>query len=63
MTIELETMNEELQSTNEELLTIDDELHGKPVLASISFAPLFGVGSEPRGAILTMTVEPLEASA
>src|SRR3954462_3146553 len=36
---------------------------GKPVIASVSFAPLLGAGNEPRGAILTMTVEPLETSA
>jgi two-component system, chemotaxis family, CheB/CheR fusion protein len=36
---------------------------GKPVIASISFAPLLGAGNEPRGAILTMKVEPLEVSA
>jgi two-component system CheB/CheR fusion protein len=36
---------------------------GKPVIALVSFAPLLGAGNEPRGAILTMTVEPLEISA
>ena len=36
---------------------------GKPVIASISFAPLLGAGNETRGAILTMKVEPLEVSA
>ena len=36
---------------------------GRPVIASISFAPLLGAGNEPRGAILTMKVEPLEVSA
>jgi hypothetical protein len=33
------------------------------VIALVSFAPLLGAGNEPRGAILTMTVEPLEISA
>jgi two-component system, chemotaxis family, CheB/CheR fusion protein len=36
---------------------------GKPVIASVSFAPLLGAGNEPRGVILTMTVEPRETSA
>ena len=36
---------------------------GKPVIASISFAPLLGAGGDPRGAILTMKVEPMEVSA
>ena len=36
---------------------------GKPVIASVSFAPLLGAGDEPRGAILTMKVEPMEVSA
>ena len=36
---------------------------GKPVIALVSFAPLLAAGNEPRGAILTMTVEPLEISA
>ena len=36
---------------------------GRPVIASISFAPLLGAGNEPRGAILTMKIEPLEVSA
>jgi len=36
---------------------------GKPVIASISFAPLLRAGSEPRGAILTMKVDTLEVSA
>ncbi len=36
---------------------------GKLVIASISFVPLLGAGGDPRGAILTMKVEPMEVSA
>ncbi len=46
----------------ESVSVLAHDRRGKPVLASISFAPLLGVEGEARGAILTMTVEPLEAS-